>query len=107
VSGFGGDTFDEKLDGERLRTQLGRVFDLMKDGRWRTLAAIAIQCQPASEASVSARLRDFRKKKFGNHAVEHKRDQSVEGLWWYRLIPNENPEDEECQTSLNLPLTHM
>ena len=34
------------------------------------------------EASVGARLRDFRKKKFGSHVVEHRRDETADGLWW-------------------------
>jgi hypothetical protein len=92
---FGGETFDPALDEERLSTQLSRVFALMKDGRWRTLAGIVEQCRPATEASVSARLRDFRKKKFGSHVVEHRRDETADGLWWYRLIPNENPKTHE------------
>jgi hypothetical protein len=95
MSEFDGETFDAALDGERLSSQFARVFALMKDGRWRTLAGIVEQCRPATEASVSARLRDFRKKKFGSHLVEHRRDETADGLWWYRLIPNEYPETYE------------
>ena len=105
MSDFDGDTFSAALDGKRLSSQFARVFALMRDGRWRTLAGIANQCRPATEASVSARLRDFRKEKFGNHLVEHRRDETVEGLWWYRLILNEShPEardkDHEHESSV-------
>jgi hypothetical protein len=80
---FGGDTFDEDRDGERLRAQLTRVYKLMHDGVGRTLGAIAFETGDP-EASVSARLRDFRKRKFGGHVVERK--YLREGLWEYRLL---------------------
>lgn len=56
-----GETFDKKLDGPRLNKQSKLVFDLMIDGRWRTLGEISAETK-APEASVSARLREFRKK---------------------------------------------
>jgi hypothetical protein len=36
------------------------------------------------EASISARLRDFRKEQFGKHVVERRRRS--QGQWEYRLI---------------------
>lgn len=58
-----GKTFDKKLDGPRLNKQSKLVFDLMIDGRCRTLGEISAETK-APEASVSARLREFRKKGF-------------------------------------------
>ena len=81
---FSGYTFSPSQDGARLAHLLERVFALMQDGRWRTLAQIAQACG-GSEASVSARLRDFRKAQFGAHVVRHRRMSS--GLWTYQLVP--------------------
>jgi hypothetical protein len=82
---FDGRTYDPKLDRERLRTQLERVFSVMKDGRWRTLDMIRSLCG-GTEASISARLRDLRKPRFGGFEVERKRAKRG-GLWIYRLSP--------------------
>ena len=58
------DLFDApQEDQARLKPQLERIFDLMKDGEWRTLPRISRETV-VSEAGVSARLRDFRKEKF-------------------------------------------
>ena len=83
---FGGKTYDAERDKDRLKTQLFNVWRLMKDGRWRTLEQISVKVG-CPEASVSARLRDFRKRQFGSHTVE--REYVTRGLFKYRLIPNE------------------
>jgi hypothetical protein len=80
---FDGKTYDPARDSQRLRMQLNRVWMLMVDGQWRTLGEISLACQ-GSEAAVSARLRDFRKKKFGAHVVE--RRYLHNGLWQYRIV---------------------
>lgn len=82
---FGGLTFEPTRDGERLWQQYQRVFDCMHDGQWRTLADIAA-ATAAPTHSVSARLRDMRKAKFGAHEVE--RGYLSRGLFRYRLIVN-------------------
>ncbi len=74
----------EPLDVPRLTGQLARVADLMADGRWRRLRQIADEAS-CSEASASARLRDFRKDRFGAHTVERRRDARCPGLWSYRV----------------------
>lgn len=57
----------------------------MLDGVWRTLPEIA-SAIGAPEASVSARLRDLRKPKFGGFDVGRKaRGDASEGLYEYRL----------------------
>ena len=85
---FGGETFDPALDEERLRRQLAEVWRFMSDGQWHTLAKIGAAIN-APEASVSARLRDFRKKKFGGHTVLRERIPLGNGLHRYRLIPKQ------------------
>lgn len=80
-----GDTYDAARDGARLRKQLVRVFNLMADSKPRTLAVIA-ELVEGSEAGVSARLRDFRKRPYGSHHV--KRAYVADGVWSYQLFPN-------------------
>ncbi len=82
---FDGQTYDSERDQIRLVGVLGRVWDLMADGHWRTLAQISAGAN-GSEASCSARLRDLRKERFGAHTVE--RRYVGDGLHMYRLIPN-------------------
>jgi len=67
----------------RLTGQIKRVFDLMKDGRWRTLREIA-EWTEDPEASISAQLRHLRKPRFGGFTVE--RNHIGAGLFRYRLI---------------------
>jgi hypothetical protein len=80
-----GATFDAKRDAVRLNAQAQDVWDLMRDGKWRSLAVIS-RCTHHPQTSVSARLRDFRKPRFGGHTVE--RHYLSLGLWVYRLVPN-------------------
>lgn len=80
---FDGDTFNPEKDGQRLATQLYQVKKLMSDGQWRSLFDIADAVE-APEPSVSARLRDLRKTKFGGHTVERKRVHG--GTHLYRVI---------------------
>ena len=55
---FAGRSYSEKHDRHRLESQFMRVFNLMIDGRWRTLAEIR-ETVGGSEAGISARLREF------------------------------------------------
>lgn len=60
----------------------------MSDGEWRSLAQLAtavseLTGRSASEAGVSARLRDLRKEKFGGHHVER---QKTEDIYQYRVL---------------------
>ena len=80
---FDGDTFQPAFDQERLGEQMRAVYQIMADGRWWTLGAVALEID-APEASVSARLRDLRKSKFGGFQVERRRSDN--GLHRYRLI---------------------
>lgn len=79
-----GATYDHALDFGRLNRQARQVADVMADGRWHTLGDIAL-VTGASEASISARLRDMRKERFGGFNIERRRDPDQPGVWWYRL----------------------
>lgn len=81
---FDGHTYDPAIDGDRLDTQLIRVQALMSDGEWRTLPEI-VHCTGGTEASISARLRDLRKVRFGAFIVERRRVAG--GLFEYRVTP--------------------
>lgn len=74
-----GETYDRERDHKRLDTQAADVFRLMQDSRWRMLAEIAAATMHP-EASISARLRDFRK---AGYTVERKHVGN--GLWAYRV----------------------
>ena len=78
-----GETYVRTRDRTRLARQSNAVFELMKDGAWRTLAEISL-LTGAPEASASARLRDLRKYKYGLHVVRRRR--RTEGLFEYQLI---------------------
>jgi|TARA_R100001163_G_C5023676_1_gene165812 DNA-binding NarL/FixJ family response regulator len=82
---FDGSDYDHSRDSQRLSKQQEKIFNLMRDGEWRTLRHIAYVTN-APEASVSAQLRNFRKPKFGNHTLE--KDYHGDGLYYYRLILN-------------------
>ena len=77
-----GDTYDHERDGQRLHGLNRRVYALMADGQWRTLREVS-RATGGTEASVSARLRDLRKAKFGGYRVERRRVGG--GLHEYRL----------------------
>lgn len=80
---FDGATFDPSRDGARLAEQAQAVFAIMKDGQFRTLSHIS-RMTGAPEASVSARLRDLRKPRFGGHTVN--RQYLRRGLYQYQLL---------------------
>lgn len=78
-----GATYDHARDGRRLTCQHNRVLCFMRDGQWHTLDAIA-GATGDPPASVSARIRDLRKERFGAYLVE--RRYIARGLWEYRLV---------------------
>lgn len=82
---FDGPTIDHARDTGRLKRQLSAVLSLMLDHRWRTLNAVAVRTGHP-ESSVSARLRDLRKPKFGAYKVERRLVYPGSGLWEYRLL---------------------
>lgn len=91
---FDGITFDEPRDGNRLRAQFNRVWAVMADQEWHIPAELK-RSTGDEWASISARLRDFRKPKFGGHEV--KREFVSKGLWRYRLVVS-RPESAPAQS---------
>ena len=77
-----GETYDRSRDLSRLNGQAADVYSYMSHGEWRTLKDIS-EATGHPEASVSARLRDMRKDKFGGFNVE--RRYIARGLYQYRL----------------------
>ena len=97
---FDGHTYDPRQDQRRLGKQAQAVWDLMTaQGKWKglagngwwTLSAIASWTH-FPESSISARLRDFRKPRFGSHMVERRRRKDMHGTWEYRLVVNDGGE---------------
>ena len=82
VADFDGETYEPARDRDRLRAQLDDVRMFMWDGDWHTLDQISVATSHPP-ASVSARLRDLRKSKFGAFVVE--REYVERGLFRYRL----------------------
>ena len=80
---FDGETYDRKLDHKRLSGQLGKVHHALSGGSWWTLRQLA-NLTSAPEASVSARIRDLRKEKFGGYKI--KTCRFAGGLWKYRMV---------------------
>ena len=76
-----GGTYDSSRDKDRLNRQARKVWLVVSDGEWHTLAGISGRTGDP-EASVSARLRDLRKKRFGSHIIT--RRYVSDGLWQYR-----------------------
>jgi uncharacterized protein (DUF1778 family) len=74
-----------KVDQDRANVQMATVFDLMRDGQWRSLPeiAVAIGAPDASIPSIGARLRDLRKAQYGSHVVD--KHQRQPGYWEYQL----------------------
>lgn len=69
---------------DAFNAQARRVWNATVNRSWITLDQVSrVTGDPVQ--SVSARLRDFRKEKFGQHTVE--RRQIDKGLFEYRVIP--------------------
>jgi hypothetical protein len=80
---FDGETYSPARDGTRLAKQFNAVKTAMFDGQWHTLAELS-EIAHASDAAVSARVRDLRKEKFGGYTVE--RLYIRNGIWAYRIV---------------------
>ena len=79
---FDGDDYKHERYHARLTGQIRRVYDFMFDGAWRTLNEIS-DATGDPHSSVSAQLRNLRKKRFGGHNIERK--YMNDGLYSYRL----------------------
>lgn len=79
---FDGSDIAPARDMARLTGQLEDIFNLMRDGQWRTLACIS-EKTGHPPASISAQLRNLRKQRFGSYEVE--RRYVLNGLYEYRV----------------------
>jgi len=79
---FGGSTFVYERDADRLKSQMKVIRAAMSDGAWHTLAELA-ERSGYPEASISARIRDLRKPRWGGFEVQ--REFVRRGLWRYRM----------------------
>jgi hypothetical protein len=82
---FAGSDYRPERDDRRLNEQYQKIFDLMKDGEWRSLEEIS-KATGSPPASASAQMRHARKPRFGNHTINKK--YMGEGLYLYQLIVN-------------------
>jgi hypothetical protein len=90
---FDGETFEPDLDISRLGRQMAEVAKCMADGAWRTLEELAL-ATGNPEASVSARLRDLRKDRWGSWVVlRRRRGDAARGLNEYRVVPGLRTQD--------------
>lgn len=80
---FDGDDFVFDRDALRLTTQLDKVRDFMEDHKWHTLSEISDAIHEP-HASVSAQLRNLRKKRFGEYYIGRRHVSN--GLYEYRLF---------------------
>jgi hypothetical protein len=89
---YNGPEYKPERDFDRLAGQTKRVFNLMKDGKARTLEQIAsLTGDPV--ASISAQLRHLRKERFGKHTIG--RAHLGGGLYNYTLTVNPNAKNED------------
>jgi hypothetical protein len=82
VAHFDGETYAPRRDYGRLHAQLTRVYAILRDGTWHTLPELARKTGDP-EASISARIRDLRKVKFGGRTIQ--RRYVDRGLHEYRM----------------------
>ena len=87
---FDGASYERRFDHARLTSQMGQVFTFIKDGDWHTLHGIE-EATGHPQASISARLRDLRKKKFGGFNVQKRRVHEGSGTYEYILY------DDVCE----------
>ena len=80
---FNGSDIDMNRDAKRLTGQILDVYNAMKDGQWRTLGAIEA-ITGHGQASISAQMRNLRKRDFGCHTVEKRHIKN--GLFEYRIM---------------------
>ncbi len=90
---FAGSDFDIYVDYKRLKTQIDRVFALMKDGQWRTLQEMQRDLEERypdthfPESSLSAQLRNLRKEYGGFHIInKQRRGRESNGTYEYQLL---------------------
>lgn len=82
---FDGSDIDQNRDGRRLATQYDIIFNIMKDGVWRSVRQLR-KMTGFPENSIQSQMRHSRKKRNGSHTVNKK--YKTKGLFIYQLIVN-------------------
>ncbi len=83
---FDGSDYDRENDHSRLAGQLGKVFDVMKDGEWHTIGEVQQITGIRYDGSVSKHFRHLRYERFGGFDVVKRRcGDASRGLWEYRM----------------------
>ena len=77
-----GPAYVEERDGERISSQRHRIYALLSEQQWFTLAEIEAQTGDP-QASISSQPRHLRKPKFGEHTVL--RRHIADGVHQYQL----------------------
>jgi hypothetical protein len=80
---FDGKTVTKKDEG-RLNVQLDKVRRAMFSGAWKTLEELEREVE-APQASISARMRDLRKVKFGAYTIDRRKKAGCKATYEYRL----------------------
>lgn len=85
---FDGETYERDKDKSRLKRQLSDVRrHLISNPQWHTLAELE-EALGHPQASISARIRDLRKPKFGGWEVHRRRREGADaGTHEYYLVP--------------------
>ena len=78
-----GETYSRAFDEARLNRQALLVYQVVAKGGWWTLREIAEKTQQP-EASISARLRDFRNM-HGLTVNRRRRGEETRGIWEYSI----------------------
>jgi hypothetical protein len=83
-----GGTFSHAFDYERLNRQARVIYDLMRDGKARSLREISAETGEP-EASISARLREYNQPVFSSAFIrmeKRRRPGLSRGTWEYWLV---------------------
>ena len=83
---FNGHSYNAAKDYSRLAGQLRTIFEIMKDGVWRTTKEIADILGSPNLSSVEANLRNLRKPENGGHQILRKNRKGIRGWSEYRLM---------------------
>jgi len=103
---FDGAFFDFEIDHSRLTKQMGLIFLVILDGKFKSVIQIQEEIlnrfyKRCAQTSISAILRDFRKTKWGEHTVNTRRVKDT-GLFEYQFIFNSDPVIKEGSGQLKL-----
>ena len=93
---------DPASNPDRMSTILGRTFETMRDGQWRTLSDIeAITGDDAKK--IASRLRDLRMTRYGGYSIDTQQVSAY--VWKYRLnnVGTVVPLAQQAQTPAPAP----